>query len=718
VISFSYGSAEEIWVEQKPLSVLTVGYVNVYAYSVESGMPITADVIVKESVPFWDGSKITYPEYSGQTPFSVDVRSSEVTVTCTYKGSPQTQTKTFPIYSSGSDVVLPFTFRFYTGGDVVTDPERTLKVTAYEMQGGTGLTELINARVDVNVKGVGQQYVEYTGGHTAVFTFKGDEAYIKCTWNGKIQYETMIFYSSQREASHSFYFESATPTPTTTTTSTTTSVDGDLPNRIKLGSVKGTIIAHYADGSSDTVSSSQSELGASLDMLKTKGAKSFDFYVNNIDLTDIQLEHRIYGQPTDYTMVIKGDFKILVNGKEEYTSPDSGEYSYIMRSDGNWPEDSIMVHDYAVKLSGMKQIPYSEKMPVYFSLEDWSTDKYVQGASIGDEITYTFKWSLSVTLKAIWLKMPMLTETWYTIEDVDKTQEVTDVVNQDMVDEEPTFTIGVSPNLKSIGINEGSTQTLQVIINAYNGFTAPISLSVADLPQGVTYSFSRETVTPEGTSTVNSVLTITASPTTKHGTYNPKIYGEGGGKQQTATFTLEVVQDAEPDDFDIKVRIKTQMQLSSGSTSYGRMEIFTLSGSVYDAPGYPVFGVTIQLTSNFDFEETITTDSEGEFSVEVEAPDMEGSFKIVAKCTSIADKYAKPDTRTFTFRVTDKLIIPSPKQLFDMIVDAIKDFLSGLGIDSSRLMAWAIIAIVVLALLFIAWLLWPMFVGARNKPYH
>ena len=67
----------------------------------------------------------------------------------------------------------------------------------------------------------------------------------------------------------------------------------------------------------------------------------------------------------------------------------------------------------------------------------------------------------------------------------------------------PAFTLGVSPS--TVTITKGGTVTTTVTVNKLNGFTGDVTLSVPDLPPGVSASFA-----PNPTSG-SSVVTLTAS---------------------------------------------------------------------------------------------------------------------------------------------------------------------------------------------------------------
>lgn len=94
------------------------------------------------------------------------------------------------------------------------------------------------------------------------------------------------------------------------------------------------------------------------------------------------------------------------------------------------------------------------------------------------------------------------------------------------------FSLGSAPG--SLGIQQGSTSTSQIVVTALGGFTGSVTLAAAGLPNGVTASFN-----PASTSG-NSTLTLTASNTATAGTYVITVNGTSGTVSAAATINLIV----------------------------------------------------------------------------------------------------------------------------------------------------------------------------------
>jgi hypothetical protein len=77
----------------------------------------------------------------------------------------------------------------------------------------------------------------------------------------------------------------------------------------------------------------------------------------------------------------------------------------------------------------------------------------------------------------------------------------------------PFYTVAANPG--SLTIKQGSSGSIAFTVTPQNGFNQPISFQCdnATLPKGVTCSFSPASVTPNGTATVTSTLTVATTGT-------------------------------------------------------------------------------------------------------------------------------------------------------------------------------------------------------------
>ena len=83
-----------------------------------------------------------------------------------------------------------------------------------------------------------------------------------------------------------------------------------------------------------------------------------------------------------------------------------------------------------------------------------------------------------------------------------------------------------------IPVSVGGSTSVAVTVNSFEYFSAPVTLSVATPPTGVSVSFSPNPVTPSANGSVSSTMIVSLSPTVTPGTYTPTI---GGVSAATAT---------------------------------------------------------------------------------------------------------------------------------------------------------------------------------------
>jgi len=83
----------------------------------------------------------------------------------------------------------------------------------------------------------------------------------------------------------------------------------------------------------------------------------------------------------------------------------------------------------------------------------------------------------------------------------------------------PNFTLDLTPDARAL--IPGNTTTFTVTVNSIGGFSADVSLSVSNLPEGISVDIDPDTVN-EGTS---GIITVQTSPTTTLGTYEIPLLG-------------------------------------------------------------------------------------------------------------------------------------------------------------------------------------------------
>ena len=105
---------------------------------------------------------------------------------------------------------------------------------------------------------------------------------------------------------------------------------------------------------------------------------------------------------------------------------------------------------------------------------------------------------------------------------------------------QPDFAMAISPSIRHI--LPGDTLTYTVALTATNGFTAPVTLSVSNLPTGITETWKTNPVTP----TTSTLLTLTTTGDTPAGEHRFTVAGAGGGQSHEVPATLHVAGDCVP----------------------------------------------------------------------------------------------------------------------------------------------------------------------------
>jgi hypothetical protein len=102
-----------------------------------------------------------------------------------------------------------------------------------------------------------------------------------------------------------------------------------------------------------------------------------------------------------------------------------------------------------------------------------------------------------------------------------------------VVNPAPSFTLTASPS--SLSVKQGNSASSTISVNAINGFTGAVSLSVSGLPKNVTATFSQNPTTK------TSMVTFNASNGASLGNSLLTITGKSGSLVQTTTIALTVL---------------------------------------------------------------------------------------------------------------------------------------------------------------------------------
>ncbi|RLI27282.1 MAG: hypothetical protein DRO52_00605 [Candidatus Hecatellales archaeon] len=100
----------------------------------------------------------------------------------------------------------------------------------------------------------------------------------------------------------------------------------------------------------------------------------------------------------------------------------------------------------------------------------------------------------------------------------------------------PTLNFELSIQPVEAVVSQGETAVFKVDVTFLEGFMLPVTLTLKGLPVGATCSFTPQTLTHTGRST----LTVETVETTPTGTYNLTVEGKSGSITQTGKITLTV----------------------------------------------------------------------------------------------------------------------------------------------------------------------------------
>jgi hypothetical protein len=102
----------------------------------------------------------------------------------------------------------------------------------------------------------------------------------------------------------------------------------------------------------------------------------------------------------------------------------------------------------------------------------------------------------------------------------------------------PSFSVSASP--QSLSIHRGHSGSTTLTINSLGGFSGGVSLSVSNLPRGVSGRFSTNPVTITAGGSAQSDLSFSVAKYATPGTYQVTVTGTSGSITQTITITLTI----------------------------------------------------------------------------------------------------------------------------------------------------------------------------------
>jgi subtilisin family serine protease len=211
----------------------------------------------------------------------------------------------------------------------------------------------------------------------------------------------------------------------------------------------------------------------------------------------------------------------------------------------------------------------------------------------------------------------------------------------------PDFSISASP--PSLTMTQGGTGTSTITVAASGGFAGSVGLTVSGCPTNATCSFSPQTVTSGGTST----LTVSTTNSTSTGAFTLNVTGTSGALNHATAVSLTVNPATTPD-FSISAN-PTSLTLTQGGTGTSTVTVAAsggFSGNVALAySGCPTGAscslspslVTSSGTSTLTVSTTSSTNT-GTFPVTVT-----GTSGSLSHATTVSITVNTPTTTTITF---------------------------------------------------------------------
>lgn len=204
------------------------------------------------------------------------------------------------------------------------------------------------------------------------------------------------------------------------------------------------------------------------------------------------------------------------------------------------------------------------------------------------------------------------------------------------------FSISVSPPTQEVSAGKSTSYLITISLAA--GAAQPVTLSLAGLPSGVTYSLNPLSSNP----TFQSTLEVQAPASAEPGTYDLTLTGSGGGVTKIVALGLEI-QAPEEEDFIIIV--------TPGSSTIEQGEIVTQIVRINAVAGFKsavtlsASGLPAGVTASFS-QSSLTPDSTSTLTLRTSKGTPAGAHAI----TILASGGGKTHDTTVTLNVKEKTL--------------------------------------------------------------
>jgi len=191
-----------------------------------------------------------------------------------------------------------------------------------------------------------------------------------------------------------------------------------------------------------------------------------------------------------------------------------------------------------------------------------------------------------------------------------------------VVKEMPSFKIAVTPS--SASVTQGEETRLTVEVKPSGGFSGIVSLSVMNIPSGVSASLSTSSSTPPFMST----LTIRAGEDASVGIYDLSLRAEGGGIVKTESFRLKIREAVKPFDFELTATPSSITVKPGQSTSIAIL--VTLKSGKAEPVSFTAAGLPSDFSYSFNPPSITPTSSS---TLQLTAGNTPGSYTLVVQAS-------------------------------------------------------------------------------------
>jgi hypothetical protein len=190
---------------------------------------------------------------------------------------------------------------------------------------------------------------------------------------------------------------------------------------------------------------------------------------------------------------------------------------------------------------------------------------------------------------------------------IDKIDEIIRLIKGEIPPPLPDFSIEASPESLTIVLGESDFTT--IIIESLNGFSDTVTLSVSDVPSGVTATLDPIQVTPPPDGSDFSILTVEVDLSAVIGTYTITVSGTNDTLEHSVDIIIEIIAPPPFPHFTMKAS-PTSLTIQQGEFDFSTITIESKNG-FSDSVNLEIINVPADVTATLNPEE-VTPPPDGE----------------------------------------------------------------------------------------------------------